>query len=167
MKHVRRWDFFFFFDKKTWFSNGHKWLHVCTPDLSSYINYYYVFYHHSSTSQYSHHFSHSLSLTMFLKMNNPLKYLDEVRMKKKSYVASYAVPSSKSSSGLAIGLRIVLIQRSQTCQSNVVVKSTLKLSQPTSKRLTLQPTSLESCFLKSCHLCKRKLRPDKDIYMYR
>ncbi|XP_056176502.1 FCS-Like Zinc finger 17-like [Syzygium oleosum] len=80
-----------------------------------------------------------------------------------------------------VGLRIILTQIiSKTNQSNhILVKSTLISTQTGKSSSPLPPpSSLTSnttcccicdadCFLKSCHLCRKKLSPHKDIYMYR
>ncbi|RWR98056.1 protein AUXIN SIGNALING F-BOX 2-like protein [Cinnamomum micranthum f. kanehirae] len=67
---------------------------------------------------------------------------------------------SKSSSGgnHPVGLRI-LIHRSQK-ESNIVNKF-MFINQ------TSPPSPTISSFLKACHLCKKQLSPNKDIYMYR
>ncbi|XVF27142.1 hypothetical protein REPUB_Repub14bG0081100 [Reevesia pubescens] len=84
----------------------------------------------------------------------------------------YASCSSKSSSSVVVGLRI-LTQIPQG-KSNVVVKSALKIRLPTSRKHYDQgnsgrspPVADESCFLKSCHLCRKNLSLDKEVYMYR
>lgn len=58
---------------------------------------------------------------------------------------------------VAVGLKI-LIQISQGNKSNIIVKSSLRLSQPTPEF---------SCFLKTCHLCNKGLSLEKEVYMYR
>ncbi|KAJ8648284.1 hypothetical protein MRB53_001307 [Persea americana] len=67
---------------------------------------------------------------------------------------------SKSSSGgnHPVGLRI-LIHRSQK-ESNIVNKF-MFINQ------TSPPSPIISSFLNACHLCKKQLSPNKDIYMYR
>ncbi|RWR80870.1 transport inhibitor response family protein [Cinnamomum micranthum f. kanehirae] len=67
---------------------------------------------------------------------------------------------SKLSSGgnHPVGLRI-LIHRSQK-ESNIVNKF-MFINQ------TSPPSPTISSFLKACHLCKKQLSPNKDIYMYR
>ncbi|KAF5481095.1 hypothetical protein F2P56_001780 [Juglans regia] len=78
--------------------------------------------------------------------------------------AGYAGHKSSEKNSSAIGLRI-LIQISQD-ESNILVKSAFR-SQPTSQSHHLQTKPLESCFLKTCQLCNKKLSLDKDVYMYR
>ncbi|XP_059643832.1 FCS-Like Zinc finger 17-like [Cornus florida] len=76
--------------------------------------------------------------------------------------------ASSYKSSVADGLRI-LIQISQDKSNNVVIKPSLKLNKPTFQLNQIPPNSLDqySCFLKSCHLCRKSLSPDKDVYMYR
>ncbi|XP_021903003.1 uncharacterized protein LOC110818421 [Carica papaya] len=71
------------------------------------------------------------------------------------------LPKFKSSSvnpSSDVGL-LILIQTSHG-KSNLVIQSALKSVQPTSQ-------STEFCYLKSCHLCNKKLSLDKEVYMYR
>ncbi|KAF8011271.1 hypothetical protein BT93_J1779 [Corymbia citriodora subsp. variegata] len=75
-----------------------------------------------------------------------------------------------------VGLRIILTQIiSKTNPSNrILVKSAL-ISTQTSGSSSPPPTSNTTrcricdtgCFLKSCHLCRKRLSPHEDIYMYR
>ncbi|KAK3410654.1 hypothetical protein EUGRSUZ_J02600 [Eucalyptus grandis] len=77
-----------------------------------------------------------------------------------------------------VGLRIILAQIiSKTNQSNrILVKPSLISTQigKSSSALPLPPSNTArccicdtDCFLKSCHLCQKRLSPHKDIYMYR
>lgn len=103
---------------------------------------------------------------MFLIFKNPFKLIDEVNKQSKHNNSSYAGHAiSNDTTSLAVGLRI-LTQISHV-ESKILVKSALRVSQPTSQPLHLQTKSLEYCFLKTCHLCDKKLSPDKDVYMYR
>ena len=107
---------------------------------------------------------------MLLKFNSPFKMEDEVNKQSKQHgKSSYAGHAiSYNNTSLAVGLRI-LTQVSHG-ESNILMKSALKLTQPTSHPqlpLHLRTKSLESCFLKVCHLCDKELSPDKDVYMYR
>ena len=142
------------------------YLSVCGPNAFKYLSLI-----HSPTSSNS---SLSLSLCiinkMLLKFKSPFKMEDEVNKQSKQHSkSSYAGHAiSYNNTSLAVGLRI-LTQVSHG-ESNILVKSALKLTQPTSHPqlpLHLQTKSLESCFLKMCHLCDKELRPDKDVYMYR
>ena len=133
---------------------------------------------HSSVPQL-HQIPLSLSLSlslciinkMLLKFRSPFKMEDEVDNKQskqhnKSSYGGHAI--SYNNTSLAVGLRI--LTEVSHGESNILVKSALKLTQPTSHPqlpLHLQTKSLESCFLKMCHLCDKELRPDKDVYMYR
>ncbi|KAL4625170.1 hypothetical protein ACB092_05G005300 [Castanea dentata] len=107
---------------------------------------------------------------MLLKFKSPFKMEDEVNKQSKQHnKSSYAGQAvSNIGTSLAVGLRI-LTQVSHG-ESNILVKSALKLTQPTSYPQFpphLQTKSLESCFLKMCHLCDKELSLDKDVYMYR
>ncbi|CAK9144672.1 unnamed protein product [Ilex paraguariensis] len=66
-----------------------------------------------------------------------------------------------------VGLRI--LTQLQQGDSNFIIKSSLKLSKPTFPINRIPPPSCthQSCFLKTCLLCKKNLSPDKDVYMYR
>ena len=83
----------------------------------------------------------------------------------KSSYAGHAISNNHTS--LAVGLQI-LTQISHG-ESNILVKSALKLTQPTSQfpLIHLHTKSLESSFLKMCYLCDKKLSLDKDLYMYK
>ena len=106
---------------------------------------------------------------MLLKFNSPFKMEDEVNKQSKQHnKSSYAGRAiSNNDPSLAVGLQI-LTQISHG-ESNILVKSALKLTQPTSQfpLIHLHTKFLESCFLKMCCLCDKKLSPDKDVYMYR
>ncbi|KAH7683653.1 Zf-FLZ domain-containing protein [Dioscorea alata] len=58
-----------------------------------------------------------------------------------------------------VGLQIVIQHQNQN--SNIVTKHILKAPQ------VVQQSSSHSGFLNSCHLCKRKLSLQMDVYMYR
>ncbi|KAM0936201.1 putative Zf-FLZ domain, FCS-Like Zinc finger/3 [Dioscorea sansibarensis] len=58
-----------------------------------------------------------------------------------------------------VGLQIVIQHQNQN--SNIVTKHTLKAPQ------VVQQSSSHFGFLNSCHLCKRKLSLQMDVYMYR
>ena len=146
------------------------YLSVCGPNAFKYLSLI-----HSQTSSNSS-LSLSLSLSfciinkMLLKFRSPFKMEDEVnkqsRQHNKSSYGGHAI--SYNNTSLAVGLRI--LTEVSHGESNILVKSALKLTQPTSHPqlpLHLQTKSLESCFLKMCHLCDKELRPDKDVYMYR
>ncbi|XP_075664067.1 FCS-Like Zinc finger 17-like [Castanea sativa] len=106
---------------------------------------------------------------MLLKFKSPFKMEDVVnkqsKQHNKSSYAGHAISNNHTS--FAVGLQI-LTQISHG-ESNILVKSALKLTQPTSQFpvIHLHTKSLESCFLKMCCLCDKKLSPDKDAYMYR
>ena len=133
--------------------------------------------YHSSISQL-HQIPLSISVSlsfciinkMLLKFRSPFKMEDEVNKQSKQHnKSSYGGHAiSYNNTSLAVGLRI--LTEVSHGESNILVKSALKLTQPTSHPqlpLHLQTKSLESCFLKMCHLCDKELRPDKDVYMYR
>lgn len=79
------------------------------------------------------------------------------------------------------GLRIVILKLSEVEESyynsnKIVVKSGLKsltqtttciISSPTNSNTVISNNGGFNSFLKSCHLCKKPLCPDKDVYMYR
>ncbi|XP_021720389.1 uncharacterized protein LOC110688029 [Chenopodium quinoa] len=81
------------------------------------------------------------------------------------------VGSIKGGEISSAGLRIVILQISEVECSNIVVKSGLRSLTRTPINSISSKTSSSSmiidCFLKSCHLCKKPLCPDKDVYMYR
>lgn len=58
-----------------------------------------------------------------------------------------------------VGLQIVIKNQNQS--SNIVTKHILKAPQ------VVQQSSSHFGFLNSCHLCKRKLSLQMDVYMYR
>ncbi|XVE51789.1 hypothetical protein DITRI_Ditri02bG0069600 [Diplodiscus trichospermus] len=76
---------------------------------------------------------------------------------------------SSSLSSVVVGLKI-LTQISHGKPDPVVVKPALKISFPTCRKhhgsSGRSPVD-HSCFLKSCHLCHKKLSLDKEVYMYR
>ncbi|KAJ4717689.1 Protein of unknown function (DUF581) [Melia azedarach] len=94
---------------------------------------------------------------MFLKFRSAFKMQEDVKECGKIR-SPYAV----------IGLKIV-VQISEG-KSNIVLKPSTR----TASRRSLpcysskQPTDHQySCYLKSCHLCNKKLSLDKEVYMYR
>lgn len=91
----------------------------------------------------------SSSLISSLLLSGSTKMISKFRK------ASNLVDHKQSS--VAVGLKI-LIQISQGNKSNIIVKSSLRLSQPTPEF---------SCFLKTCHLCNKGLSLEKEVYMYR
>ena len=125
------------------------------------------------------HFTTSLNSSLSLsnlhnkqnasKVQSPFKMEDEVnkqcKQHNKSSYAGHAISNNHTS--LAVGLQI-LTQISHG-ESNILVKSALKLTQPTSQfpLIHLHTKSLESSFLKMCYLCDKKLSLDKDLYMYK
>ncbi|KAL9228481.1 hypothetical protein vseg_004059 [Gypsophila vaccaria] len=60
---------------------------------------------------------------------------------------------------------------SSLTRTHIISSSSLSLSLSSSRNVISDSTSGvvdgDSCYLKSCHLCKRPLQFDKDIYMYR
>ncbi|XP_030467830.1 FCS-Like Zinc finger 17-like [Syzygium oleosum] len=79
--------------------------------------------------------------------------------------------SVSSASVVAVGLRI-LTQVSETTKPHIVVKpkatASLHHVKPRSQARSRSNPNLEySCFLRTCSLCRKKLSPDQDIYMYR
>lgn len=78
----------------------------------------------------------------------------------------------KKEGEISSGLRIVMLQVSEIEYSNIVVKSGLRslTRTPISSSSPITSSSysdFDHGFLKSCHLCKKPLSPDKDVYMYR
>ncbi|XP_065622602.1 FCS-Like Zinc finger 17-like [Quercus suber] len=102
-----------------------------------------------------------------LKFKSPFKMEDEVNKQSKQHSkSSYAGHAiSNNHTTLAVGSQI-LTQISHG-ESNILVKSALKLTQPTSQfpLIHLHTKSLESSFLKMCYLCDKKLSLHKDVYM--
>ncbi|RZC91609.1 hypothetical protein C5167_027675 [Papaver somniferum] len=71
--------------------------------------------------------------------------------------------ASSSSSNSSVGLRILIYNHSaspQESKNTVLLKHTFKLS------VLASTYSQESSFLRSCCLCKKKLSPEKNVYMY-
>ncbi|CAN8321899.1 unnamed protein product [Cochlearia groenlandica] len=60
---------------------------------------------------------------------------------------------------ISVGLQIVATDSNEKL-NNIVIKSSLKPNR-------FNPNISELCFLKTCHLCNKHLRRDKDVYMYR
>ncbi|CAA7018507.1 unnamed protein product [Microthlaspi erraticum] len=60
---------------------------------------------------------------------------------------------------ISVGLQL-LTTVSKEKPNNIVIKSSLKPNRS-------DPNTSELCFLKTCHLCLKHLRQDKDVYMYR
>ncbi|CAH8306239.1 unnamed protein product [Eruca vesicaria subsp. sativa] len=60
---------------------------------------------------------------------------------------------------VSVGLQLVTVDSKQKLH-NIVIKSSLRPNR-SNQNIT------ELCFLKTCHLCLKKLRQDKDVYMYR
>ena len=127
---------------------------VCGPNA---FKYHSLIIHFPTSSNSSLSLSLSLCIIniMLLKFKIPFKMEDEVneqsKQHNKSSYAGHAI--SNNGTSLAVGLRI-LTQVSHG-ESNILVKSALKLTQPTSHPqfpLHLQTKSLESCSLKMCHL---------------
>lgn len=72
--------------------------------------------------------------------------------------------SSEASMDINVGLRllpqIITNSSSSKSKSNILLKSEMR-------RKRNQTNPQDSCYLKTCNLCNKKLKPDKDIYMYR
>ncbi|ESQ30025.1 hypothetical protein EUTSA_v10012085mg [Eutrema salsugineum] len=60
---------------------------------------------------------------------------------------------------ISVGLQLVTTDSKEKL-NNIVIKSSLRPNRP-------NPNISELCFLKTCHLCMKQLRQDKDVYMYR
>lgn len=93
---------------------------------------------------------------------------DEESSKNKATYAS----SSASSAVQVVGLKILTQTNSQGKSNVVVVKPALKISFPVSRKhsggkFPADDDDQYSCFLKSCHLCRKNLSLDKEVYMYR
>ncbi|KAL4386543.1 hypothetical protein GQ457_09G004880 [Hibiscus cannabinus] len=82
-----------------------------------------------------------------------------------------AANPSKISSSVVVGLRI--LTHTSLPKSNVLVKPAFRITLPDSRNHrrsscgSRSPPADESCFLKSCQLCRKKLSLDKEVYMYR
>ncbi|MBA0877357.1 hypothetical protein Goshw_022344 [Gossypium schwendimanii] len=73
----------------------------------------------------------------------------------------------RSCSSVVVGLRI-LTQTSLVKSNVMVVKPAFKISLPGSRNHhLLRSPADDSFFLKSCHLCRKNLSLDKEVYMYR
>ncbi|KAL3723548.1 hypothetical protein ACJRO7_035683 [Eucalyptus globulus] len=110
-----------------------------------------------------------------MKWGMPEQSIEEARKrssKNDGPSSSSSSSSSARSASVAVGLRI-LTQVSETAKPHIVVKAkataSLHLAKPRPRAPSRNSCSdLEySCFLKTCALCSKKLRPDQDIYMYR
>ncbi|EXB64666.1 hypothetical protein L484_018000 [Morus notabilis] len=103
---------------------------------------------------------------MLLKFRSPFKLEEDHDSPNKPNRSLSCNNKTNYETDIVVGLRIVeqiSSQGDQNQQSNVVVKSAVRLSQP-----TLNNSSLEySCFLKTCNLCNKELSLDKEVYMYR
>ncbi|XP_030486749.2 FCS-Like Zinc finger 17 [Cannabis sativa] len=104
---------------------------------------------------------------MVLKFRIPFKLGQKENHKSNNTTHNYKKLSN------AVGLRI-LVQISssssqQTSQESnyVIVKSSLRLSNQTPPPPPPKNLILDSCFLKTCHLCNKGLSLDKEVYMYR
>ncbi|KAJ0242355.1 FCS-Like Zinc finger 17 [Hirschfeldia incana] len=60
---------------------------------------------------------------------------------------------------VSVGLQLVTADSKEKL-NNIVIKSSLRPNRSI-------PNISELCFLKTCHLCLKQLRQDKDVYMYR
>lgn len=103
---------------------------------------------------------------MLFKFRSPFKLEEDHDSPNKPNRSLSCNNKTSYETDIVVGLRIVeqiSSQGDQNQQSNVVVKSAVRLSQP-----TLNNSALEySCFLKTCNLCNKDLSPDKEVYMYR
>ncbi|KAL1329439.1 hypothetical protein HN51_046551 [Arachis hypogaea] len=78
--------------------------------------------------------------------------------------------NNKNSMDVVVGLRLLT---SSSSKSNVLVKSSLLLVRNKAYnhnhqiQTCPQQSQQDYCFLKTCNLCNKQLRSDKDIYMYR
>ncbi|KAJ0228920.1 Zf-FLZ domain-containing protein [Hirschfeldia incana] len=60
---------------------------------------------------------------------------------------------------VSVGLQLVTADSKEKL-NNIVIKSSLRPNRSI-------PNISDLCFLKTCHLCLKQLRQDKDVYMYR
>lgn len=108
----------------------------------------------------------SIKKKMLFKFRSPFKLEEDHDSPNKPNRSLSCNNKTSYETDIVVGLRIVeqiSSQGDQNQQSNVVVKSAVRLSQP-----TLNNSALEySCFLKTCNLCNKDLSPDKEVYMYR
>ncbi|XP_057743714.1 FCS-Like Zinc finger 17-like [Arachis stenosperma] len=73
--------------------------------------------------------------------------------------------NNNNSMDVVVGLRLLT---SSSSKSNVLVKSSLLLVRNKAyNHHNHQQPQEDYCFLKTCNLCNKQLRSDKDIYMYR
>ncbi|XP_062087936.1 FCS-Like Zinc finger 17-like [Humulus lupulus] len=113
---------------------------------------------------------------MLLKFRSPFK-LEDQKENHKSHNNEYGCRGSVAANNKrsnAVGLRILVQissqQASRESNNYVVVKSALRLlSQhaPPPATSSTRSLALDSCFLKTCHLCNKGLSLDKEVYMYR
>ncbi|XP_051115437.1 FCS-Like Zinc finger 17-like [Andrographis paniculata] len=62
-----------------------------------------------------------------------------------------------------LGLRIITTDCIPSSNSNLLIKSPILFF----PQIPKSPNPTCSCFLKSCHLCHKRLSLDREIYMYR
>ncbi|XP_010535233.1 PREDICTED: uncharacterized protein LOC104810583 [Tarenaya hassleriana] len=60
-----------------------------------------------------------------------------------------------------VGLKLLIATSKEKKPNNILMKPAVKSVHRSSRIFS------ELCYLKRCHLCKKKLRQDKDVYMYR
>ncbi|KAF4368871.1 hypothetical protein F8388_021483 [Cannabis sativa] len=105
---------------------------------------------------------------MVLKFRIPFK-LEGQKENHKSNNTTHNYKKLSNAVGLRILVQISSSSSQQTSQESnyVIVKSSLRLSNQTPPPPPPKNLTLDSCFLKTCHLCNKGLSLDKEVYMYR
>ncbi|KAI3996213.1 hypothetical protein MKX01_011795 [Papaver californicum] len=104
---------------------------------------------------------------MLIRSSKPTFFLDDQDFNyKKPDTSEQTMRNSlisneaSSSSSNSVGLRILINNHSNSPQKSILVNHTFRLS------VLASTYSQDSCFLKACGLCKKKLSPQKNVYMY-
>lgn len=107
---------------------------------------------------------------MLLKFRSPFKLLQGYYQNdnKNSECSSKtnSLISSNYKHNLVVGLRII-VQKPIKEESNKIVVKSAAVLRFRQQVLKTKNREYNSCFLKNCNLCNKRLSLDKDVYMYR
>ena len=112
---------------------------------------------------------------MLLKFKSPFKWEDQQKENHHNKEMNRSILCKETkygcheravvkSSNYAVGLRFLISSQGES--NYVVVKSSLRLSSQVNDSSSRSST-LDSCFLKTCNLCNKRLSLEKEVYMYR